>query len=256
MPIDTSFIKLGKQEAVHDDRTLLFADYLTSLPKVPTTYNWGNRVADWPMMANDTLGDCTIAAAGHLIQEWTADSGSMVVIPDEKIISLYSAITGYVPGDDSTDQGAVCLDVLNYWRKTGMDGHKLYAFTALEPGNVLHVTTATYLFGGIYLGLQLPLFCKRQIRPGGTFSLVPGWDLTAAGKPGSWGGHAIPVVGFSPTGVDIITWGMKMRMSWHFFQAYVDEAYAPLSHDWAPGGILKAPAGFNLAELSADLKLI
>ena len=42
-----------------------------------------------------------------------------------------------------TDRGAVELDVLRYWRKTGIGGTKIDAFMALEPKNHLHVQAAS-----------------------------------------------------------------------------------------------------------------
>ncbi len=52
-----------------------------------------------------------------------------------------------------------------------------------------------------------------------------------------------------------MTWGAVKAMSWQFYKAYSDEAYAVLSHDWiAKNG--KAVAGFDLKTLEADLQLI
>ena len=55
------------------------------------------------MMDNAQLGDCTCAAAGHLIMEWTANAQSKTFTPsDAQIIAAYSAITGYNPGPERT----------------------------------------------------------------------------------------------------------------------------------------------------------
>ena len=87
------------------------------------------------MMHNDTIGDCTCAAAGHLVMEWTANVGAETTPADADILAAYSAITGYDPKTGANDNGAVETDVLNYWRKTGIAGHKIMAYAALEPGN-------------------------------------------------------------------------------------------------------------------------
>ena len=43
-------------------------------------------------------------------------------------------------------------------------------------------------------------------------------------------------------------------MTWSFWDAYCDEAYACLSELWA--GKKPAPSGFDLAALKADLKQV
>jgi hypothetical protein len=50
----------------------------------------------------------------------------------------------------------------------------------------------------------------------------------------------------------VVTWGALKSMSWQFYDAYADEAYAVLSEDFlgASGGTV---AGFDLAQLKADL---
>jgi hypothetical protein len=49
------------------------------------------------MMGNDKVGDCTCAAAGHLVMDWTANTGKEVVPSSQQIVAAYSAITGYNP---------------------------------------------------------------------------------------------------------------------------------------------------------------
>ncbi len=68
--------------------------------------------------------------------------------------------------------------------------------------------------------------------------------------PGSWGGHAVPVIAYDASGLTCITWGALKRMTWAFWDAYCDEAYACLSRDWAAA---RAPSGFDWAALDADL---
>ena len=64
----------------------------------PPTQDWGSKVgAGWGMMGNDKVGDCTCAAAGHLVMDWTANTGKEVVPSSQQIVAAYSAITGYNP---------------------------------------------------------------------------------------------------------------------------------------------------------------
>src|SRR5215467_12720805 len=130
--IDHSHLPLGKQRARHDPRTLMLADYLdtTELPPAPKSCDWGTKIPNdsWGMMLNDEIGDCTCAAAAHLIQSWTSN--------DDKIVTL------------SDNDGCVELDVLNYWRHKGIGKHKFDAYVALEPKNHEHIRDSIHLFGG------------------------------------------------------------------------------------------------------------
>lgn len=63
--------KLGKRPPVHDDRTLRFSAYLTAaLPAAPASVAYYQKIPSWPIYDNDKYGDCTCAAAGHMIQNW------------------------------------------------------------------------------------------------------------------------------------------------------------------------------------------
>ena len=251
--IDPLKLKLGKQPARHDPRTLLLASYLTpALPPAPASVDLTKKVKAWGMMENDQIGDCTCAAAGHLIMEWTASAGKKTVTPtDQQIVAAYSAITGYNPTTGANDNGAVEIDVLNYWRQTGIAGDKIGAYVALEPANHTHIMDAVYIFEGCYIGLQLPISAQAQTKNHKPWSVPPS-GTTGEGKPGSWGGHAVPVVAYDTRGVTVVTWGGLQQMTWSFWGAYCEEAYAILSTDYLTGKH-KTPQGFNMEQLQTDL---
>ncbi len=161
------------------------------------------------MMANDRIGDCTIAAAGHCIEEWTTDAGSPVIVPDPEIIAAYSAVSGYDPATGRPDGGANELDALNYWRQTGIGGHQIRAYVALEPGNHEHVRDAVAIFGNCYIGLAMPVTAQTQ-----RVWSVPPNGAVGPGAPGSWGGHAVPVVAYNARELTVVTWGALKRMTW------------------------------------------
>jgi len=246
--VDHSHMKLGRAPAVHDPRTLQLANYLrpTLLPAPPPQVNWSTKVTSWPMMANDKIGDCTTAAAGHCIEEWTTDVGTPVILPDSTIVAAYAAVSGYNPVTGQHDVGANEIQVLNYWRQTGIGGHTIRAYVALEPGDLDHVRDTVFLFGNCYIGLALPTTAQTQA----IWSVPPGGPV-GQGAPGSWGGHAVPVVAYDPRGLTVVTWGALKRMTWGFWQAYCDEAYALLSDDFLSAD--KTPGGIDLAALQSDL---
>jgi hypothetical protein len=252
--------KLGKLAPRIDKRTLKMSKYIIK-PPAPTQESWTAVPAKlfqdpWPMFLNDNLGDCVIAASGHMITEWTANAGKPAMPNDAQILKGYEDVGGYNPADPTTDQGCAMLDALNYWRKTGIAGHQILAYVSIDPlkgawkGNTwgsAEMMDSIWLFGAAYIGLALPLTAQGQnqwlVDPGG-----PSGDAA----PGTWGGHCVPIVAYNPAGLTVITWGGPMHMSWNFLRWYCDEAYGVLSKDWI-GVNGQAPDHFNLAQLEADL---
>ncbi len=240
---DHSRMKLGKKPRRFDRRTLRLARYLTpALPLPPPAVTNSQGITSWGMMLNDTLGDCTIAGVAHAIQVWTLSKGSEVTVPDPTVLQFYEQWDGYDPNNPGSDQGGVELDVLNDWRQNGFDGHPLLAFADPDTQDTLHVQQAIALFGGLYIGVQLPISAQTQ----------DVWDVDTSpnGKPGSWGGHCVFVPDYDATGLTCITWGAPKKMTWGFWGTYCDEAHALLSPDWQP------PAGFDMAALQADLTAV
>ena len=245
--------KLGKKPAKFDVRTLQISKYMVKMPHVPINFNWFDKVPSWPMYGNDTLGDCVEAAMGHSLEQWTIYANPPGFVPSEPdVIRAYSDISGYVPNDPTTDNGTVLLDALNYWRKTGIaGGHKIAGFVAINPRHVLELESAVWLFGNVIIGLQMPLSAQGQ----NSWVIAPE-GLTGPRRPGSWGGHCVPVVGLQPNGTTVVTWGQTLEMSKPFFAEYSDEAYAVLSTDWLETTSQVSPENFNLAQLKADLQSI
>jgi len=241
--------KLGKLPVRVDVRTLALARYVdtTKLPSPPATFSETAGVRDWPMYDNDRIGDCTIAAAGHMIEAWTAAAaGQAVEVSDADVLAAFDRVKQVDP--QTGEAGAVVLDVLNMWRKTGIGGHKIGAFARVSLTDGSLVRSGAWLFGGLYLGLELPVTAQQQET----------WDwtgsLTGPAAPGSWGGHAVDIVGYDGTGLTFVTWGALKRMTWSFLDRYCDEAYCLLSSDFLDNG--EAPNGFDLDALKADLTLV
>lgn len=245
-------MRLGKLAPRRDQRLLMLTKYTVALPPSPETVDYSGKLSALGVMGNDRLGDCTCAAVGHVIQTWTANAGTQAIISDDEVLSLYEKACGYNPSNPSTDLGGVETDVLNYWRKNPdvVGGHELAAYAAVEPGNHADVQDAVWLFGAAYIGLALPLSCQSQ-----DVWTVPANGASGQAAPGSWGGHAVPVIGYDARGLTCITWGGFKRMTWNFWDTYCDEAYGLIGKDWiAADG--NAPSGFALAALMSDLASI
>lgn len=246
--------KLGKLPPRHDPRSLKLARYLdrAELPSFPERVEWSTKVPAWPMFLNDQIGDCTCASAAHGIRVWTANaSGAPAPISEAEVLHAYEAVGGYRPGDPSTDNGAVELDVLRYWRKAGIGGHRIGAFASVDPRNSWLVKAAIWLFGGLYLGLALPKTIEGQK----VWSVVDP-RLQGDSTPGSLGGHAVWAMDIDPAHIRCATWGGVQPMSRAFFEAYCDEAHAVISQDWISAATEKCPAGFDLSALERDLAAV
>jgi hypothetical protein len=150
------------------------------------------------------------------------------------------------------------LSVLKYWRKTGIGKDKITAFAALEPKNNVQAEDAINLFGNAYIGLALPNFA---VPPDTNFLDIP-WVVPAGGPTGSnaapnpQNGHCIPAVGYDQRQLYVVTWGALKTMSWQFYDAYADEAFAVLSNDWISQKVGTSPSGFDLAALEQDLQAV
>jgi len=242
--------KLGKNPPVVDDRTLLFSDYVTpALPTPPDSVAYYQQVPSWPMYYNDQYGDCTCAAAGHMIQNWSGNAATEVTPPDATVLKFYEHFVGTPP---PPDEGCDMLTVLRYWRKTGLDQHKVTAFTSLTLKDHTQAKSAIDLFGGIYIGVALPNFTVNSQDMTSVPWVVPPGGPVGDAAPNQNNGHCIPAVGYDEQQLWIVTWGALKSMGWDFYDAYADESYAVVSSDFI-GTSGESPGGFDLAGLKRDL---
>lgn len=257
-------MKLGKLPPRKDARTLRLARYLKGgaqqIFQPPPAVDWGGRTA-WPMLGNDRYGDCVEAALYHQIQAWRRNTGSSYQPSEGDVLASYSALTGFNPADPSTDNGTDILTALNYWRNTGipvagapLDRIDGYASIAHERKSEVQLGVAE--FGAVIVGANLPLNAKAQIELGAPWVLRPAASARASVTPGSWGGHCMAIVRYTPLFVYFVTWGRVQRASWGWFQAYVDEAYAVLSQDWINPGSDVSPSNVDVGRLRSDIAAV
>ncbi len=250
-PPDVPGKKLGKLAPKFLKGLPPLGAFTLQLPPPPSEVVYSVGLRHLGAMANTTIGDCTCAAVGHAIQLWTSVTSSEFVVPDAAIIDMYSAVSGYVPGDINTDNGAVATQVLLHWYKNPLVNHALSGFASIRPGNRTSIRDAIYLFGVCYLGVAMPLAAQRA----NSWLLPKGQDLTGEWERGSWGGHAIPACDYDENGVTVISWGKLMKVGWSWLDAYMDEGYGLLSKDWlAQTG--NSPPGFDWAALEADMNAL
>jgi len=202
------------------------------------------------MYGNDVLGDCTIAECAHAIEVWdNATRRGNGLISDSSVLSAYSAVSGYRPGDPSTDNGAVMQDVFGYWRKTGIGSHVIDAFAQVDIAKPTNIVAALYDFGAVHVGLRITQAAMDQFNANVPWSVVSAADLSSP----VLGGHAVVVVAANPYGLIVVSWGQLQGMTWDFWNAFIDEAWVTISEEWmtATRGLTR-PSGLDWAAFAAD----
>jgi len=235
--------KMGKLPAKFDERTLRLENYLDvpKLPPLPDTSDWFAKVSQFNMAGNDQYGDCGVAGAAHMIQTWSANAGREVITPDKVVVNTYLKYTG---GQDS---GVYLLDFLKYWRNTGINGHKIGVFAAIDPKNLTSIRYANYLFGGVYFGFEIPESAMQQFDAGKPWDYVPGSQIE--------GGHCVNGGIATPRQIKVGTWGKTQWVTAAFIGHCCDEAYAIIALEWFDK-THKTPTGFYWKDLLSDLKAI
>lgn len=253
-------LKLGKRDYQPSPRDFLAAKYvdLEALPTPPRRFGFGKLYAHWGMLGNgpdDSVqqgfqgaGDCVWAGFDHEVEMWTRIVGNPVTFTGADAISDYSAQTGYVVGDDSTDNGTVVRDALSYRRQTGVldaagNRHRIGAYVLLATQDWDHLLKAAWIFGAVGMGFRFPDTAWGQL--GGI------WDVNVGAS--IIGAHYVPVVGTmdSRERATCLTWGERQEFTRAFFEAYNDELWAFISPD-----VLRNGQGLHhvdLATLNADL---
>jgi hypothetical protein len=201
----------------------------------PPSVDWYSRVENWPMFLNDQLGCCTEAMVGHCIENASEYGPDLVLIRDGDVLTAYERVSGYNPADPSTDQGAVLQDVYGDWRKTGVGGHKNLVFAQVNHGRDTELMTAVDEFGAVGLGIVVTQDMMDDFDAGKPWDRAVGEQL---------GGHAVPVVGYDPSYLYIVTWGRLQRMTWRCLDTVTEEAWVSVLPEWFSGG--KDPQGVDL----------
>lgn len=138
---------------------------VSNLPALPEAVDHIAKMpADFGMMGNATLGDCTCAAYYHARQVWTFDaSKNEVTEPDRHVLALYQMACGYVPGKPDTDQGGNEQDVLKFLLNTGapvggdaLARNRILAYFEIIASRQQDLRRAIYECGVAYIGINLP----------------------------------------------------------------------------------------------------
>jgi hypothetical protein len=244
---------LGKQPAAPQPTDFLFKTFLPrALPAYPKEFGHELSIGVWPMFCNDTKSDCALAGAAHEHMLWTTGGMNPTAFNDEGVLADYSAISGYVPGDPSTDTGCEMHTVMDYRLKTGLidaagNRHKIAAYLFLDPGNIDHLLRAMWLFGAVGIGVELPDTAERQFESGQPWTVEPGSEIV--------GGHYIPGMGLRDGMVPAVTWGAIEPVTIPFIYKNCDEAIAMVTREQIDN-TGKTPEGFDWMGLREALNAL
>ena len=219
--------------------------YLGGL-EVPQNVDQTRGYTNWGMHLNDSLGDCVVAGAvNRLILCSYADTGTAKTISDDEVQSVYFKITG------GRDEGMQLTDMLSYQVKQPTTSNwNILAYGTVDPQNKLQVQQATWYLSGLKIGVMLPSSWVNPMPQASGFV----WDMPRNAR--IVGGHDVEVCGYTPQGVQVITWNKIGTITWDSFTCgqFVQEAWGTLLDDWCETG--KTPQGFSCAELYADFQTI
>jgi hypothetical protein len=217
-----------------------FIDHAALAPQIPAAADFfpkgGTAISD--VLGNDAEGDCIYAGGYHVV---AVETGNATGTPFHATLAQvnhdYSAVTGFVPGVPSTDNGGQMTDALDYWKKNGFaNGTKLLGYLSVNPKDPVALRAACFLGENLYLGGGLPDSYVAPFPSGNGFT----WG---AGTPNPNNGHCIMSAKFGPDGLGIDTWGMTGTLTYEGVAEVFDEVYVLITPDQLAKGQTKAPNG-------------
>ena len=226
-------------------RTLKLKDFLRAGLVYPAACDLTTDVGrDTDDLGNVDVGCCAIAGPGHFFRWEDRIHGLPETVGRAQVIDGYQHF-GYVPGDESTDNGCYALDVMKWLRKDGLAGRKIRAFAQVNYFDSDEIAKACFLLGGVFLCFSLP----NRVKDGSVFD-AEAWDV-ATEDGGRAGGHLVWCEGSNL----VNSWGRRIRVEDAFISHYCFDAYAVVSETaCAEGG--RAYSGLDLAGLDDALRSV
>jgi len=217
-----------------------------------TGMNWGmmgnGNAPDNPPDVPDGAGDCMIADCGHRVMLMSANvlgSTNIIVPSADTCLSFYEDESGFVPGNDSTDNGTDESDLAAYLANNLFDGQKLIAHASVRIRITDHIKWTVQKFGGCRFCIQLPQSAVDQ------FDAGKPWDIVA-NDGGILGGHDILGTHYIGDQFYVVTWGRLIPASLAFLRRYMFEAHAEVWSTWL-NAQNKTVMGDDLSALTSAL---
>ncbi len=250
-------IKFGRTRPTGARLKKLNAKTFINFEKIVVPQSTNYRAAADPVLrdiyGNDQLGDCVPAGFAHVLGVETGNAGKIYTETLAQCIKDYSKIGGYVPGDESTDQGCDEETALAYYCKPGpgfANGTQAEGWLAIDARSPKQIAAAMYLFENIIFGVELPDEWVGPFPEGDGFV----WDV--AGTPNPQNGHCFVGVDLAPTGLVIDTWAMEGIITWAAIAKYASrgaggQLFVLVTKDQIDIAKGRAPNGIDWAGLVA-----
>jgi hypothetical protein len=132
--------------------------------------------------------------------------------------------------------------VLKYWNQTGLAGHKIAAYFAVDPTDFDEMRAALYLFGNLYIGFNCTQGFETAFDNGTVFDVVKRDRVV--------GGHCAAIHNMVKGGnIGGSTWGGLFEMTPAAWTKWVAEPYAVASQEWIKNGV--TPEGLDVDAANA-----
>lgn len=167
---------------------------------VPTAWDGSKgRSIVYPILGNDTEGDCYYADGLHCVQTWTGNVATEAQFDAATVLARYEVISG---GDNGLDDATIFAE----W-KGGLVGpnglHKILDDMTVDPNDDVAIRAAMFYFCGGSWTAALPDAWVNIAAPGVV------WDT---GTPDPNNGHAMHLSGYDPTYLFPETWGFDQAV--------------------------------------------
>ena len=195
-------MKLGCN--IHPDTVALHASLPMAATQLLPAYS---RIIGTPRIegGNQQIGDCVIVAGFNALQTHLAMNGNFSPLPNDLPPQIYSEITGYVPGNEATDNGTDPVAFLTWWQDNAICGYKLDSTTRLNPADEYGIrnSISNGAVRGVYLCVTLTDLNMNEDE------WVPGGENV--------GGHAIWGDSYEALDTGVTSWGLERTINHSFF---------------------------------------
>jgi len=201
----------------------------------------GVAIYDGDPLDNDQVGNCVACGALRSIQARRAIAGGDTRRPTGAMARALYRVWGW-DGTPANDLGLRSDVAAAAWSSRGVEWGDVWLdipfVSAIDPANEAHVRAALAFLGPLQLDLAL--------REGWQDADI--WDVSDAPL---WGDHRVCAMGYDPDGVDLVTWGLRRRLTWAALARFGLAIYATVSASWLDNRWI-SPPGLDLAALQAE----
>lgn len=184
------------------------------------------QVPEWSLAGNDRYGDCTFATAANFTDLLTAVNGTPEVVPEGEAEYWYAKETGWTAQNPDSDKGEILEKMLQYWLENGNPSDPVDRITSYAPVANEDITVAIERYGACFAWCMLPM--RGDDDP----DLSD--DALQNDTPGT-AAHAMLIVGTTPKGFVVVTWGEACGVSRAWWYRYGRQQFSVEHPAWPLG---------------------